>query len=144
MTEEYTPGPSPELEQVEQRDSLDDSRLYVCVDEVKPPVRVHQLPARLAVMQSRTVTTDTQKLFPEDLRRARVLLWAHADTPQAVYLGTRADEVYSGTSAQLLALDTDGTQGAPHTLELLNTEAVYARAATDTVTISYLLEQWAD
>jgi hypothetical protein len=143
---DYAADPAPDLGELQQRetDELGDTRLTVKVDEVCDPVRVQQLPARIAVMHAATVGTDTVKLFGEDLRRGRALVWALADTPALVHLGTREDEVTQGVAAQIIAVDTDGTAGAPMQIEMRHTEPLYARAATGTVTVAYLLEQWAD
>jgi hypothetical protein len=57
------------------------------------------------------------------------------DATAEFYLGTRDDEVQSGTAA----LVRTGER-----LELLNAEPVYVKAASGTVVISFVAEHWAD
>ena len=127
----------PELDEVQQWEP----EASVLDVDVRGPVQVHQLPARIAVMHSVVVDTTPTQLFGRDLRRARALVWATAAAVRTYHLGTRKDEVLAETAAQAVA--TDGT-APPQTLEFRHCEPVYAKAETDTVTISFVLEQWAD
>lgn len=109
--------------------------------DVKGPVQVHPLPARVAVMHTVQVGTTATQIFGRDLRRSRALLWATAATIVHVHVGTLQAEVQAETSAWLIASDLTIM---PMVLDLRHCEAVWAKAHTDTADISYVLEQWAD
>lgn len=132
--------PQPDLDEVQQRETDEtpaDTRMICVVDEIRDPVRVQTLPARLAVLQSVTVTSVAREVFGKDLRRARAVFWPLAQTPAVqLYVGTRRDEVQAGTAA---IMTTDFGS-----LEMKNDQPLYARAVTTDVVVSYLLEQWAD
>lgn len=132
--------PVPDLDELYQ----DEPAAAVLDVDVKGPVRTQALPARTAVIHSAVVGTDPVQLCGEDKRRSRALVWAIADATAPYFLGTRRDEVQQETCGQLLAVADDGTAGAVHQVELLTCEPLYAMASTGTVTVSYVLEQWAD
>lgn len=129
----------PELDEVQQ-DEPEATALDV---DVVGPVRAHALPARTCVMHNVTVGATATQILGRDLRRGRVLLWAYADAAALYYVGTRDDEVASGTSAKLVAVKNDAS-AVPQVLELRHCEAVYVRAASGTVDVQYVAEQWAD
>lgn len=132
-------GLTPDLDEVQQHEPV----AAVLDVDVKGPVQAHALPARHAVMHSTSVGTGTVQLLGRDQRRGRVLLWAHAAAGGLVYVGTRDDEVTAGTAAVLVAGPDDGT-AAPMVVELRHCEPVYVRAASGSVTVSFVAEQWAD
>lgn len=132
-------GVTPNLDEVQQTEP-DAPALDV---DVVGPVQTHALPARTSVMHNVTVGTATTQILGRDLRRGRVLLWAYASAAALYYVGTRDDEVTSGTSAKLVAVKNDGS-ALPHVLELRHCEPVYVKASTGTVDVQYVMEQWAD
>lgn len=60
-----------------------------------------------------------------------------------IYVGTRDDEVTSGTAAKIIAA-APGACVLPQVLELRHCEAVYVKAAAGSVDVQYVAEQWAD
>lgn len=141
MSDQYSEDAiTPDLDEVEQLEPE-----AACLDvDVRGPVRVHALPSRHAIMHQVTVGTTPVQIMGRDLRRARVLLWAVAEAAAAYYVGTRDDETAAGTAAAALAAADDGSGGAPMVLELRHSEPLYVRAVTGTVTVSFVVEQWAD
>jgi hypothetical protein len=136
----YDDDPEETVDELQQHADDEVPALRVVLDG---PAAVHELPARTAIMHQVTVGTSAVELFSRDLRRARALVWAHADTAALISVGTRQDEVQESTCAQLLAGQDDGTVAA-QVLELKHCEPVWAKTATGTATVSYVLEQWAD
>src|SRR5690606_30392885 len=134
-----TGGVTPDLDELQQ----DEPTVPALDVDVIGPVRTHALPARTCVMHNVTVGATATQILGRDLRRGRVLLWAYADAAALYYVGTRDDEVTSGTSAKLVAAPNDGS-AVPQVLELRHCEAVYVRAASGTVDVQYVAEQWAD
>lgn len=59
------------------------------------------------------------------------------------YVGTRRDEVESGTAAKVLAAAA-GAAVPPQLLDLRHCEALWVKAATGTVDVQFIAEQWAD
>ncbi|MFE9102953.1 hypothetical protein [Actinomadura geliboluensis] len=132
-------GVTPDLDEMQQTDP----QVPALDVDVVGPVQTHALPARTSVMHNVTVGTATTQILGRDLRRGRVLLWAYASAAALYYVGTRDDEVTSGTSAKLVAVKNDGS-ALPHVLELRHCEPVYVKASTGTVDVQYVMEQWAD
>jgi hypothetical protein len=121
---------TPDLEDVQQQES-EGLRVPVRLDG---PVRVQVLPSRHGVSRSyASKATDPEPipLLGGDDRRRRATLVAIGD---AMYVGPRED-VKSGAAALW-------PDGVPLVIE--HTEQVYARAASDTATISVIAENWAD
>jgi hypothetical protein len=59
------------------------------------------------------------------------------------FVGTRDDEVQSGTAAKVVAA-APGAVVLPQVLELRHCEPVYVKASSGTVDVQYIAEQWAD
>lgn len=59
------------------------------------------------------------------------------------FVGTRDDEVQSGTAAKVVAA-APGAPVLPQVLELRHCEAVYVKASSGSVDVQYVAEQWAD
>lgn len=137
MTERGDEIITPDLDDVEQQP--DDNPVFevrsvpVCFDG---PVQTQALPSRVSVMRSIPLTDTAEMLAGQDLRRARMVLIGTAEAATSFYVGTSNADV-AGESAALWPT------GLP--LELLNAEAIYAKAqSTETVTLSLIIEQWAD
>lgn len=130
--------PEPDLREVQQQPAYPVPPLKV---EVEGPTYVKLLPARVAVSRNLTVGTDPVKLFSEDARRARALIWGIGSAAGIFHLGPRDDEVKAKTAGRPWA--SDGT-ARPQMIEIHDTEAWYAMAETGTVTVCFVLEQWAD
>ena len=96
------------------------------------PVTVHDLPSRVGVMRSITLTTAVEQILGRDPRRKAAVLLAF---DQAVWYGNSSSEVSQGNAAKWPAL-------LP--LELRHSDRVFAAAVTGTTTLTVLVEDWAD
>lgn len=94
------------------------------------PVGVIDLPARVGVMVSYLLSTQTQPILGADPRRKSALLLGLTDS---VYVGTSPARVTDGTATLWPA-------GLP--LPLSHTDPLYARAAVAGTVLSVVSEQW--
>lgn len=122
----------PDVSEVIQEEADYDASIQVCVSDVKVPLRVQELPRKLATSQTRTLTTTVQRLLRADHYRATAVL---VSFDQDVYLA------FNEASAQ----DTSTMSRWPVNEPFRLTAAVdlWARSVTSTTDVSVTTERWA-
>jgi hypothetical protein len=99
---------------------------------IEGPVRVQELPSRVASTRSYILSTTPEQILGADPRRRRALL---VGVTNIIWLGTTPNDV---TGPYPFALPV----GVPIVLE--HQAPIYAASATGTATLSMVVENWAD
>lgn len=135
---------------LQQRESeKDDVKIYVCVDEIKDPVRAWILPHRDLVM-SNVIVVDgpAVHVIADDLRRGKLTIMALAaagDTNTNIRFATTKEEIENGGGILWPARPPGSSSGPP--LEIHSTKGIWAKMEANdaaTVTVSYIAEYWAE
>lgn len=123
-----TPETDPELEEIQQRD---EPHPAVRVD-VNGPVAVHDLPSRIGIMRTLTITENASPLLSRDPTRKAVLL---LPLDQTLLFSNTQGGLADSTAAQWPA-------GLP--LEIRSTEALWVKCGAGlTSRLTVISEQWA-
>jgi hypothetical protein len=122
----------PDVSEVIQEETYDVQAIEVCVQEVRAPVRVQELPRKLATSQTKTVGTTAVRLLRADHWRASAVFVAFE---QDVYLA------FNEASAQ----DTSSMSRWPVSVPFTLTAAteLWAVSSTGTTIVSVTTERWA-
>lgn len=126
------PELQPDVSEVLQEEPQYLTAVPVCVDDVKTPVRVQQLPRKGAATLTKTLSTTVQRVLTANHYRGRTLL----------VCGSAFLVCFSQTAAQ--ADSSMATWPANVPLELTATAEVWAKVAASTAVLSVITEQWAD
>lgn len=132
MPEAPEPEITPELDEVHQQEHVPEAAVPAVPVHVDGPVRVQQLPTRVAAMRTVPIDTTAQPIAGKDRRRSSITLLSPDQTFHVAL--TQSD-------AQAMA-GMDWPSGVP--LRLTHCLGVYVRAKTAAGSLSFVIEQWAD
>jgi hypothetical protein len=122
----------PDVSEVLQEEVPYVEAISVCVQDVKAPVRVQELPRKLATSQTRTVTTDASRLLRADHYRASAVV---VSKDQDMYLA------FNEASAQSTSTMSWWPKAIPFTLTAATD--LWVASVTATTDVSVSTERWA-
>lgn len=143
----YEEPSTPDLDDLQQNNERE-AAIEVPVRVVDiGPVQTHSIPARDAVMRSVTAVpaAPVMQLVGRDLRRSRILVWAHAEADgDFIYIGSDKNEVESGTSSRIFGAVPGGLDRATF-LDMTHVMPLWVNnTGVNPVIVNFVAEYWAD
>lgn len=123
----------PDVDEIIQAEADDDYQaVKVCVESVKTPVRVQELPRKLATSRTLTVGTTPVRLLRADHYRAVATITSF---DQDIYIAFNEGSATSNTSS------ARWTAVVPRDINAVT--EIWVRAYTGTTEVSVITERWA-
>jgi hypothetical protein len=154
MTDSYEHDPYPEIDELEQLETDENSPfpispIPVVVDEIKDMVRTIIVPNRDVIMSQITVVDGPAvKVIGDDKRRARLTLMPQlnsGNTSTSIRFSTNREDLDNGQGAPWPARPPGSAPASP--LIINSSKGVWAKLPPGdlaTCVVSYIAEIWAD